>query len=79
MKYKVPDSYCTNCGKLLDRARAVDRDEGPTPGSFTVCVHCEHLMVFDNDLSLRDPTAAESKSAADQEILQRAREAIRRR
>jgi hypothetical protein len=42
-----------------------DRDDEhrPNPGDFTVCVYCDRLMVFKDDLTLREPTNAEAIEA----------------
>jgi hypothetical protein len=31
----------------------------PTPGCATVCLYCSHLMIFADDMTLREPTHAE--------------------
>lgn len=56
----VPPSACTNCGKVMDSARVVDKDDvAPTPGDVTICFYCHHLMAFADDMTLRDLTDAE--------------------
>jgi hypothetical protein len=42
----------------------VDNNVKPEPGQFTVCIRCGHLMVFAEDLSLRDPTDKEAYEIA---------------
>jgi hypothetical protein len=64
----LPPSRCPNCGKVLDAATGVD-EKGlhqrlPAAGDFTVCIGCGHIMVFANDLTLRNPTAAEMREIA---------------
>jgi hypothetical protein len=69
---------CVDCGKRLDGAAGVDTDDAPDPGDFTVCAYCGNIMVYDDDLSLRRPNAAEAREiAGDKRILalQRARKA----
>lgn len=54
---RVPDSYCTACKHPLTGATEVNTgaDPGPpTPGCYTFCIYCGHLMVFGDDLRLRD-------------------------
>jgi hypothetical protein len=62
----IKPSVCTNCGKALDGATAVTeggpkraRRVMPDPGDVTICLACGHLMIFGDDLILRDPTPAE--------------------
>jgi hypothetical protein len=79
----IKPSACTNCGKMLDGATAVKETDSkrarkvmPDPGSITICLACGHLMVFGDDLLLRDPTPEEIvQVAGDRRILaiQRAR------
>ena len=59
----VPDSACTACGKVLDRAMT-EGGRGPGPGDFTICLTCGHLMVFGDDMALRDPTRDEMREMA---------------
>jgi hypothetical protein len=78
---RTPESRCTNCGKQIDAATVVTDDPAhltvaPSPGDFTVCIACGHVMFFADDLALRDPTAEDIKIVAgDPRILaiQRAR------
>lgn len=57
----VPESKCVDCGRKLNGAMSVDGDHTPSPGDFSICMHCGHFMVFGENLDLRNPT--------DQEIL----------
>lgn len=52
-------NYCLNCGVLLDTARAVGHDNLPVPGDVDICFRCNHVMMFDGALKLRNPTAEE--------------------
>lgn len=50
---------CLNCGKRLKLASSITTDARPDPGDATVCLDCGHVMVFADDLSVREPTDAE--------------------
>jgi hypothetical protein len=83
---RVPPSMCLDCGRINDAATGVDHAEGPDaapqPGDVTVCFYCGHIMVFGDDLMLRNPTDAEIREiAGDARILavQRARRLAQRR
>lgn len=58
---KLPSSPCTHCGKMMNDATSLDGDEDyrPEPGNVTLCIYCCNIMVYADDLTLRDPTAAE--------------------
>ena len=56
---KLPKSHCTNCGTPTDGASCVAEDRFPSPGDFTICIKCGHLMCFTDELGLREPTDAE--------------------
>lgn len=73
---RVQQSECLNCKRALDAATAVFGEHRPTPGDYTICVYCGHLMVFAEQLALREPTHDEMIAmAGNREILamQRAR------
>jgi hypothetical protein len=74
-----PVAQCVDCGKWLDGAAGVDTDDAPDPGDFTVCAYCGSIMVYKDDLTLRQPNAAEAlEVAGDERILaiQRVRKAV---
>ena len=56
----------------MDSANCVDEnmDDAPSPGDITVCLHCGHIMAFDDGLKLRELTAEEAHEiAGDKRIL----------
>jgi hypothetical protein len=56
----VKPSPCTACGKVMDSAwEAGPGNARPKPGDASICFYCHHLMVFGDDLALRDLTDAE--------------------
>ena len=55
----LPKSNCTNCGAETDGATCVADDRFPSPGDFTICISCGHLMCFTEQLGLREPTDEE--------------------
>jgi hypothetical protein len=59
MSQHVPVSHCLECGKSLDAATGADHDHKVTPGSLSLCVYCGALMIFGNDMRLRQITDAE--------------------
>jgi hypothetical protein len=63
---KVPESKCLACGEKLNAATdaTLFADTEPTPGCLTICIHCGHLMAFDDDLKFRPLTDAEMQEAA---------------
>ena len=61
---RMPLTKCTNCGKKIDGALSVGGDYTPEPGNYTLCLDCGHLMVFADDMTLRDPTDEEIVEAA---------------
>src|SRR5262249_3174137 len=60
---------------VLDLASGISEDpnDDPIPGPhkcFTVCIKCGHVMMFDDDLRLRDLTEAEQiEIAADKRLI----------
>jgi Zn ribbon nucleic-acid-binding protein len=75
-RHEMPETHCVNCGHLFDRAACIDSDARPKPGDVTICVECGHLMIFAENLKLRDLAGKEfMEIAADPRIIavQRAR------
>ncbi len=50
---------CPVCAKVLDAVSSEDPEAQPGPGSLTVCVPCQSLLVFTDDMRLRQMTRAE--------------------
>jgi hypothetical protein len=60
----VPPSPCLACGKMNDMAMGTTPDTRPSPGDFTICATCGHVMVFAADLTLRNPIGKEMVAMA---------------
>jgi len=70
--HDMPPSACLACGDQMDSANCVDEniDDAPSPGDITVCLHCGHVMAFDDELKLRELNAQEAyEIAGDKRIL----------
>jgi hypothetical protein len=59
--FETEKSPCTNCGSLNGMASGRVQ---PTPGSFTVCLYCHHLMVYGEGMVLRELTDDEMREIA---------------
>ena len=57
----IPPSPCTKCGTVLSRPLGPDTGIEPEPGHYSFCFLCGNVMVFDDGLRLRTPTAEEIK------------------
>ncbi len=69
LQTRIAESQCLNCGKRLDCATHVGPHQ-PKPGDATICLDCGHIMVFAQDMTLRNPTDEEMLTiAGDREIL----------
>jgi hypothetical protein len=56
----IKPSACTNCGRINDSATHVGiTEEKPRPGDFCICYRCQHVMVYDERLRLRELTDTE--------------------
>lgn len=55
----VKSATCPTCGKVCNGASSADSDDKPKPGDFSVCIDCQGLHVFDQDMQLRHPTENE--------------------
>lgn len=52
----TPSNHCLSCSEIIDAATGPG---SPSPGDISVCAHCGHVTVFDDNLKLRAPTDAE--------------------
>jgi hypothetical protein len=60
---RVPQSKCTNpaCGRPLNGAGLLDQVQiPPSPGDASMCLYCRHLMIFGDNMVLREPTREEA-------------------
>ena len=73
---KLAPTLCLGCGWLLNASASADlrrkRVPLPRPGNVSLCLNCGHLALFADDLTLREPTAAEN---AEPEIIELRRQA----
>jgi len=70
----VPDSECLHCSKIINGAIQVNGDQMPSPGDYSICVYCGHLMVFGDNLILRNPLPIELNAIAGERVLLKAQE-----
>jgi hypothetical protein len=61
---RIVESHCTNCGMVVSAATGIDSNAQPSPGDVTVCFECGHVMIFDDDLKVRDLTGDEIRMIA---------------
>lgn len=53
-------SICPVCGKKLDAATHVEKEEAvPGPGDISICLYCATVSVFDDNLKLKQMTNEE--------------------
>lgn len=53
-------SPCPVCGKKLDAATSVEKEEAvPDPGDLSICLYCATVSVFDDNLKLKQMTNEE--------------------
>jgi hypothetical protein len=79
--HHTPLCVCTNCGQKIDGATGLTDGNAPESGDCTICIYCGHIMIFADDLTLRDPTEDEIiRLAGDKQIIavQRVRANIER-
>lgn len=70
--YDITQQDCLSCGKMLDAALAVGGKRAPRENDITVCIHCGHIMAFNDKVRYRELTKEEKAELADNPTLQRA-------
>jgi hypothetical protein len=71
--WEVEVGLCLNCGHKFDHAGSVKEQKPPEPGDGCLCIACSHIMVFDENLRLREATPAELDAlAADDDVVKTA-------
>lgn len=67
---RTPDCKCLDCGMLISAASTCEDERVPSPGDISICIHCGHIMIFNEDLTVRALTDAEViEVAGNQEII----------
>ena len=66
---RYSEQRCLNCGHRLNAASSFFDETPPHPGDATVCIECGHVMVFGDDMKMREPTGAEVVELAGNEQL----------
>ena len=51
-QYKVKESCCPTCGKLLDGASHLDKNVIPKRGNLTICIYCLAPSQFGEEMDL---------------------------
>jgi Zn ribbon nucleic-acid-binding protein len=59
---RIPEHKCPQCGYLIDTTVEAYGDIGnlPNPGDVSMCISCGHAMLFNEDLTVREPTEKEA-------------------
>lgn len=59
----LPETKCTKCEAIINEAtHTLGEDSQPVPGDLSICIECEHVMIYADDMTLRDMTEAEKKN-----------------
>lgn len=73
----MPASKCPFCGFIGDQATGIGPRPTPSPGDAGICFQCVSLLVYDDKLALRKPTAMELKFLQAQPLVQRCLQAFK--
>jgi hypothetical protein len=52
---RTPINMCLSCGYVIDAA-SNHKGRAPHPGAIAICLKCAHIMIFNNELKLRELT-----------------------
>jgi hypothetical protein len=77
--YNTPEGKCLSCGHVVSAAFSADEDDNPPRGgNATICIQCGHAMIFNEDLTLREPTEEEKAEIDTDPIVREARGRLQR-
>ena len=62
MSHLTKPCLCPVCGTMLDAATNTTGRGPPRPGDLTMCLSCDVLMIFAEDLTVRGLTVEEFKA-----------------
>lgn len=75
----TPTTPCPNCGSPLEMHAPSTGGEGsPVSGDVTICLYCAAVLVFDEDLKPRMPTAEERSALIEIDEVRRVVSAVKR-
>lgn len=62
LETRIPPYDCPSCGRRsLDRTASAAGEYRPKAGDITLCIRCGHALIFNADLTVRQPTAEERR------------------
>jgi len=68
--YRIPNTRCVACKKLMDAATPTGGGRGPQPNDIAVCAYCGHIQAYGDDMKFRELNDAEIvECAGDPDIL----------
>jgi hypothetical protein len=56
---RIPELRCVACNSKLNTKSDERRNHRPMSGDYTICIYCDELMAFTDDLTLRGTTEEE--------------------
>ncbi len=56
---KLPTVSCPTCGVIVTAATHPTEDISPAPGDGTICIVCQDILIFTDELGLRKITEAD--------------------
>ncbi len=60
---------CPICNHVLDADTCVDEKYAkPDPGDVAICIECKNILIYDDNLEKREPTADEINSFREDEV-----------
>jgi hypothetical protein len=72
----IKPSPCPLCRLVCDGAMSTGHGQGPSPGDYSVCLGCGAPLLFDDDLSLRQPTSDELQAMLEEPEYRKALSAV---
>jgi hypothetical protein len=60
--HRVAKTHCPVCRYHVSVTTGLGHDEKPIPGDVTLCINCASVLVFTDNLAVREPSLVELES-----------------
>lgn len=75
---KTSINFCPCCECKLSAATGIDKTKRPSSGAVSICYSCTSILIFCDDLSLREATVEEEREIMQNDKIRTLRQVMQR-